>query len=102
MRNEFVSKNREHIFKQRVLVSISTDASVKPPSNLLAGESSGLLGAGESKWPFANGYTFATWLYVESFQELATTAAAAAAAAAAASAATRAANKASPGGFIIS
>jgi hypothetical protein len=48
------------------------------------GESSGLLGPGESKWPFINGYAFATWLYIESFADTvhaATTAAAIAAAA---------------------
>ncbi|KAG0583972.1 hypothetical protein KC19_3G176400 [Ceratodon purpureus] len=49
------------------------------------GASSGLLGPGESRWPFTNGYTFATWLYVESFADAVSTAAAAAAIAAAAS-----------------
>ncbi|GBG78161.1 hypothetical protein CBR_g26195 [Chara braunii] len=43
------------------------------------GESSGLLGAGESKWPFNNGYAFATWLYVESFADSIQSASAAAA-----------------------
>eukprot|EP00897_Mesotaenium_endlicherianum_P004313 jgi/Mesen1/390/ME000010S_10862 len=33
------------------------------------GESSGLLGPGEAKWPFSGGYAFATWLYVETFGE---------------------------------
>ena len=50
------------------------------------GESSGLLGPGESRWPFGNGYAFATWLYLESFADTVSTAAAAAAIAAAASA----------------
>lgn len=49
------------------------------------GASSGLLGPGESRWPFTNGYAFATWLYVESFADAVSTAAAAAAIAAAAS-----------------
>ncbi|CAK9224782.1 unnamed protein product [Sphagnum troendelagicum] len=50
------------------------------------GESSGLLGPGESKWPFVTGYAFATWLYIESFADTVNTAAAAAAIAAAAAA----------------
>ncbi|GKV12962.1 hypothetical protein SLEP1_g24045 [Rubroshorea leprosula] len=45
------------------------------------GESSGLLGPGESRWPFINGYAFATWIYVESFADTLNTATAAAAAA---------------------
>ncbi|KAG8391704.1 hypothetical protein BUALT_Bualt01G0214900 [Buddleja alternifolia] len=52
------------------------------------GESSGLLGPGESRWPFTNGYAFATWIYIESFADnisTATTAAAIAMAAAATS-----------------
>lgn len=31
------------------------------------GESSGLLGPGEIRWPFSNGYAFVTWIYLESF-----------------------------------
>lgn len=50
------------------------------------GESSGLLGPGESRWPFSNGYGFATWIYIESFADTLNTAAAAAAIAAAAAA----------------
>lgn len=50
------------------------------------GESSGLLGPGESRWPFANGYAFATWIYIESFADTLNTATAAAAIAAAAAA----------------
>lgn len=50
------------------------------------GESSGLLGPGESRWPFASGYGFATWIYIESFADTLNTAAAAAAIAAAAAA----------------
>ncbi|XP_048496955.1 BEACH domain-containing protein C2 isoform X2 [Beta vulgaris subsp. vulgaris] len=50
------------------------------------GESSGLLGPGEGRWPFANGYAFATWIYVESFADTVNTATAAAAIAAAAAA----------------
>ncbi|KAJ9556460.1 hypothetical protein OSB04_011074 [Centaurea solstitialis] len=33
------------------------------------GESSGLLGPGEGRWPFPNGYAFATWIFVESFAD---------------------------------
>lgn len=50
------------------------------------GESSGLLGPGESRWPFSNGYAFATWIYIESFADTLNTATAAAAIAAAAAA----------------
>ncbi|KAF5731677.1 Beige-related and WD-40 repeat-containing protein isoform 1 [Tripterygium wilfordii] len=50
------------------------------------GESSGLLGPGESRWPFMNGYAFATWIYIESFADTLNTATAAAAIAAAAAA----------------
>ncbi|KAJ0819058.1 putative transcription factor WD40-like family [Helianthus annuus] len=31
------------------------------------GESSGLLGPGEGRWPFPKGYAFATWMLIESF-----------------------------------
>ncbi|XP_042504865.1 BEACH domain-containing protein C2-like isoform X3 [Macadamia integrifolia] len=44
------------------------------------GESSGLLGPGESHWPFTNGFAFATWIYIESFAETLDTAPAAASA----------------------
>ncbi|OMO78627.1 hypothetical protein CCACVL1_14249 [Corchorus capsularis] len=50
------------------------------------GESSGLLGPAESRWPFTNGYAFATWIYIESFADTLNTATAAAAIAAAAAA----------------
>lgn len=50
------------------------------------GESSGLLGPGDSRWPFINGYAFATWIYIESFADTLNTATAAAAIAAAAAA----------------
>eukprot|EP00850_Spirogloea_muscicola_P008241 SM000043S15869 [mRNA] locus=s43:763446:778532:+ [translate_table: standard] len=52
----------------------------------LDGESSGLLGPGESRWPFASGYAVVTWLYVESFADTVGAAATAAAIAAAATA----------------
>lgn len=42
------------------------------------GESSGLLGPGESRWPFTNGYAFVTWIYIESFADTLNTATAAA------------------------
>ncbi|KQK00661.1 BEACH domain-containing protein C2 isoform X2 [Brachypodium distachyon] len=48
------------------------------------GESSGLLAPGESRWPFSNGFGFATWIYVESFSDSRNTATATAAIAAAA------------------
>ncbi|KAK6285550.1 hypothetical protein POUND7_011729 [Theobroma cacao] len=50
------------------------------------GESSGLLGPGESRWPFSNGYAFATWIYIESFADTLNAATAAAAIAVAAAA----------------
>ncbi|ESW06451.1 hypothetical protein PHAVU_010G049000 [Phaseolus vulgaris] len=50
------------------------------------GESSGLLGPGEGRWPFIHGYAFATWIYIESFADALNTATVAAAIAAAASA----------------
>lgn len=50
------------------------------------GESSGLLGPGDSRWPFYNGYGFAAWIYIESFSDTLNTATAAAAIAAAAAA----------------
>ncbi|KAJ4952485.1 hypothetical protein NE237_029317 [Protea cynaroides] len=50
------------------------------------GESSGLLGPGDSRWPFTNGYAFVTWIYIESFADTLNTATAAAAIAAAAAA----------------
>lgn len=50
------------------------------------GESSGLLGPGESRWPFTSGYAFATWIYVESFADTLNAATAAAAIAVAAAA----------------
>lgn len=50
------------------------------------GESSGLLGPGESRWPFTSGYAFATWIYIESFADTLNTATAAAAIASAAAA----------------
>ncbi|XP_028224150.1 BEACH domain-containing protein C2-like [Glycine soja] len=50
------------------------------------GESSGLLGPGEGRWPFVHGYAFATWIYIESFADALNTATVAAAIAAAASA----------------
>ncbi|KAF9626103.1 hypothetical protein IFM89_030950 [Coptis chinensis] len=37
-----------------------------------------LLGPGESRWPFTNGYAFATWIYIESFADTLNTATAAA------------------------
>lgn len=63
-----------------------TGEETKGPSHTFEfdGESSGLLGPGESRWPFVNGYAFATWLYIESFADTIHTAATAAAIAAAA------------------
>lgn len=48
------------------------------------GESSGLLAPGDSRWPFANGFGVATWIYIESFSSSLNTATATAAVAAAA------------------
>ncbi|GJP50837.1 hypothetical protein CLOM_g9994 [Closterium sp. NIES-68] len=53
----------------------------------LDGRTSGLLGPGDSKWPFSNGYAVATWLYVESFVDTSASAITAAAKAAAIAAA---------------
>ncbi|ONK71512.1 uncharacterized protein A4U43_C04F9410 [Asparagus officinalis] len=33
------------------------------------GERSGLVFPGETRWPFPSGYAFATWIYMESFQD---------------------------------
>ncbi|BAS80158.1 Os02g0663300 [Oryza sativa Japonica Group] len=50
----------------------------------LGGEGSGLLAPAESRWPFSNGFGFATWIYVESFSDSLNTGMATAAIAAAA------------------
>ncbi|PVH66753.1 hypothetical protein PAHAL_1G337700 [Panicum hallii] len=47
------------------------------------GETSGLLGPGDNRWPFSNGFGFATWMYVECFSGSLNTAMATAAVAAA-------------------
>ncbi|KAG8059986.1 hypothetical protein GUJ93_ZPchr0002g23183 [Zizania palustris] len=49
----------------------------------LGGEGSGLLAPAENRWPFSNGFGFATWIYVESFSDSLNTASATAAVAAA-------------------
>ncbi|KAL0379627.1 UNVERIFIED_CONTAM: BEACH domain-containing protein C2 [Sesamum angustifolium] len=74
----------------RALEKAMDGKEVKGPASTFEfdGESSGLLGPGESRWPFTNGYAFATWIYIESFADnisTATTAAAIAMAAAATS-----------------
>ncbi|PKA52158.1 hypothetical protein AXF42_Ash014095 [Apostasia shenzhenica] len=45
---------------------------VRGPANTFEfdGESSGLLVPGENRWPFSNGYAFATWIYVELLEEV--------------------------------
>ncbi|GJM86375.1 hypothetical protein PR202_ga02228 [Eleusine coracana subsp. coracana] len=48
------------------------------------GESTGLLAPGDSRWPFANGFGLATWIYIESFSSSLNTATASAIIAAAA------------------
>ena len=53
---------------------------------LLDGESSGILGSAQPKWPFTEGLAFVTWVYLESVSASETTAASAASYAAAASA----------------
>lgn len=52
---------------------------------LLDGESSGILGSAQPKWPFTEGLAFVTWMYLESVSASETTTASAASYAAAAS-----------------
>ena len=53
---------------------------------LLDGESSGILGSAQAKWPFTEGLALVTWMYLESISASESTAASAASYAAAASA----------------
>ncbi|XP_051137581.1 BEACH domain-containing protein C2-like isoform X2 [Andrographis paniculata] len=90
---QVVNKTLSTAWASRLLSSLESAMSGKevtgPASTFeLDGESSGLLGPGDSRWPFTNGFGFATWIYIESFADnisTATTAAAIAMAAAATS-----------------
>lgn len=58
----------------RLMVSLERALSGKdskgPQSSFeFDGETSGLLGLGEGRWPFPNGYVFATWIFIERFSE---------------------------------
>ncbi|PWA68195.1 BEACH domain-containing protein [Artemisia annua] len=58
----------------RLMVSLERALSGKdskgPQSSFeFDGETSGLLGPGEGRWPFPNGYVFATWIFVERFSD---------------------------------
>nr|XP_009598677.1 BEACH domain-containing protein C2 [Nicotiana tomentosiformis] len=88
---QVVTKTLATKWAARLLLSLEKAMSGKESSGPACtfefdGESSGLLGPGESRWPFTNGYAFATWIYIESFADTLNTATAAAAIAAAAAA----------------
>ncbi|KAM3397586.1 BEACH domain-containing protein C2 [Capsicum galapagoense] len=88
---QVVTKTLSTKWAARLLLSLEKAMSGKESSGPACtfefdGESSGLLGPGESRWPFTNGYAFATWIYIESFADTLNTATAAAAIAAAAAA----------------
>ncbi|EPS70914.1 hypothetical protein M569_03844 [Genlisea aurea] len=90
---QVISKTFSTVWARRLLNSLekamSGEESRGPACTFeFDGECSGLLGPGDSRWPFSNGYAFATWIYIESFADnisTATTAAAIAMAAAATS-----------------
>nr|KYP64267.1 Neurobeachin-like protein 2 [Cajanus cajan] len=86
-----ITKTLTTIWAPRLTISLEKAISGKESSGPACtfefdGESSGLLGPGESRWPFVNGYAFATWIYIESFADTLNTATVAAAIAAAAAA----------------
>jgi len=86
---EVIAKTLTSQWASRLMVALEKAVGGKEsrgPSSTFEfdGESSGLLGPGESPWPFTNGYAFATWVYVESFADTVNTATIAAAIAAAA------------------
>lgn len=88
---EVITRTLTTIWAPRLMLALEKAVSGKeargPASTFeFDGESSGLLGPGESRWPFSNGYAFATWIYVESFADTVNAATAAAAIAAAAAA----------------
>lgn len=90
---QVINRTLRTVWASRLLHSLEkamAEKEVRGPASTFEfdGESSGLLGPGESRWPFTNGYAFATWIYIESFADnisTATTAAAIAMAAAATS-----------------
>ncbi|KAL4352831.1 hypothetical protein GQ457_06G032510 [Hibiscus cannabinus] len=86
-----ITKTLTTIWAPRLMLSLEKAVSGKESRGPACtfefdGESSGLLGPGESRWPFTNGYAFATWIYIESFADTLNAATAAAAIAAAAAA----------------
>ncbi|KAM7275307.1 hypothetical protein ACFE04_017173 [Oxalis oulophora] len=88
---EVITRTLTTIWGTRLMLAMEKAASGKESRGPACtfefdGESSGLLGPGESRWPFTNGYAFATWIYIESFADTLNTATAAAAIAAAAAA----------------
>ncbi|KAK7349608.1 hypothetical protein VNO77_07099 [Canavalia gladiata] len=88
---QVVTRTLTTIWAPRLMLAMEKAISEKESSGPACtfefdGESSGLLGPGESRWPFINGYAFATWIYIESFADALNTATVAAAIAAAASA----------------
>ncbi|KAK9040542.1 hypothetical protein V6N11_015690 [Hibiscus sabdariffa] len=88
---QVVTKTLTTIWAPRLMLSLEKAVSGKESRGPACtfefdGESSGLLGPGESRWPFTNGYAFATWIYIESFADTLNAATAAAAIAAAAAA----------------
>ncbi|XP_019412873.1 PREDICTED: BEACH domain-containing protein C2-like isoform X2 [Lupinus angustifolius] len=88
---QVITKTLTTIWSQRLMLALEQAISGKESRGPACtfefdGESSGLLGPGESRWPFINGYAFATWIYIESFADTLNTATVAAAIAAAAAA----------------
>ncbi|KAK8688112.1 hypothetical protein V6N13_086892 [Hibiscus sabdariffa] len=88
---QVITKTLTTIWAPRLMLSLEKAVSGKESRGPACtfefdGESSGLLGPGESRWPFTNGYAFATWIYIESFADTLNAATAAAAIAAAAAA----------------
>ncbi|RDX83512.1 BEACH domain-containing protein C2, partial [Mucuna pruriens] len=88
---QVITRTLTTIWASRLMLALEKAISEKESSGPACtfefdGESSGLLGPGEGRWPFVNGYGFATWIYVESFADALNTATVAAAIAAAASA----------------
>ncbi|XP_057754842.1 BEACH domain-containing protein C2 [Arachis stenosperma] len=88
---QIITKTLDTMWAPRLMLALEKAASGKESRGPACtfefdGESSGLLGPGESRWPFINGYAFATWIYIESFADTLNTATVAAAIAAAAAA----------------
>jgi len=88
---QVITRTLTTIWASRLMLSLEKAISEKESSGPACtfefdGESSGLLGPGEGRWPFIHGYAFATWIYIESFADALNTATVAAAIAAAASA----------------